>query len=152
MDSHAPCRRRLESRHHGEGSVMPRTRTDAAERARQRRAVAKQVSAELGVPVGVDKARDHRRAQKASPIPGGVPYRVTDRVVCFEAADCRRVGQVLARVVDYKILSAGLAQLSLQTSGDEFAHTLTDAAIISRAHPLLVTLDELFPLDGGDAG
>lgn len=130
---------------------MPRKQTPAKERARQRKAVADQVSAEVGKKVGVDKARDIRKAQKASPIPEGVPYRVADRVVEVDAKETRRLGQVLARVVDYKVLSAGFAQLSLHTTGAEFGHTLTDAALISRAHPLLVTLDELIPLEDDDA-
>ena len=132
---------------------MARTRTDAPERARQRRSVADQVSAEVGKPVGVDKARDIRRAQKAKPIPEGVPYRVVDRVVEYDEAECRPVGEILARVVDFKIINAGFAQLSLHTSASEFAHTLADAAVISKAHPLLVKLYELVPpKGGGDAG
>lgn len=131
---------------------MPRTRTDAAERARQRKAVADQVSAELGKKVGVDKARDLRRAQKSKPIPEGVPYKVVDRVVEYAAAECRPVGEILARVVELKVLSAGFAQLGLHTSASEFVHTLSDAAVISKAHPLLVKLYELIPEDADDDG
>lgn len=129
---------------------MPRKQTPAKERARQRKAVADQVSAEVGKRVGVDKARDIRKAQKASPIPEGVPYRVKDRVVEYDAKECRPVCEILARVVDFKILSAGFAQLSLHTTGAEFCHGLADAAVISRAHPLLVKLYELVPEEGED--
>lgn len=127
---------------------MARTRTDAAERAKQRRDVAEQVSAELGEKVGVDKARDYRRAQKATPI--GEGYVIRDREVEFDPADCTRVGQVLGRVIDYKIIRGGFVQLAIQTS-NEFVHTLADASLVSQGHLLLITLDELFVPDDAAA-
>lgn len=129
---------------------MPRKQTPAAERARQRKTTARQVSAEVGKKVGVRAAARKRQAQKASPIPEGVPYRVKDRVVEYDAKECRPVGEILARVVEYKILSAGFAQLALHTSASEFSHALADAAVISKAHPLLVKLYELVPDEGDD--
>lgn len=124
---------------------MPRARTDAPERARQRKATQAQVSAEVGKKVGVREAARQRQARKASPLGEDVPYRVVDRVVEYEAQECKPLGEVLARVVDFKILSPGFAQLSLQTTGSEFGHTLTDASLISRGHLLLVKLFELVP-------
>ena len=141
------CCRHPVSSHRWVPRVVARTRTDAGERTWQNRALVDQVSAELGKPVGVRQAAAHRRAQKATSVPDGVPYRVADRVVDFEASDCRRLGQLVARVVDFKVVRGGLALLSLQTSAADFRHVLVDASLVSQGHPLLVTLDELFPVD-----
>jgi hypothetical protein len=126
---------------------LARTTTDAAERKVQRKATAEQVSATTGKKVGVRAAARQRKKEKAEPLPPKFKYRIEDRVLTFDAGDARRIGQIVARVVDYKIVRGGLALLSLQTYAADFAHTLTDASLVSQAHPLLITLDELFPDD-----
>lgn len=131
---------------------MARARTDAAERTAQNKALVAQVSAEVGEQVSVRAAQRQRRAKKATPIPEGVSYRVKDRVLEYDDAELRPLGEILAGVVDYRVLGDNYAQLALRTTGDEFAHTLVDASLISKARPLLIKLYELVPKAGGNGG
>jgi hypothetical protein len=123
---------------------VARSQTAASERAKQRKATASQVAAEVGRPTGIREADRHRRAQKQAPPPGSDSgYVVRDRAVEFDPADSRRIGQVLARVSDLKARQ-GYVALVLEASA-EFGHCLFDASQVSRSAPLLVTLDELYP-------
>jgi hypothetical protein len=123
---------------------MPRQRTEAQERAAQRRRVAEEVSAELGRRVGQREATRHRQAEKQRPAPwADTRFVVKDRVVDVDPADCRRVGQLVGRVLDLKVARGSYGTMTLQVA-PEFWHTVLDAVQLS-GHTLLITIDDLDP-------
>ena len=129
---------------------MARTETKAAERARQRKSLVDQVSAEVGRRVSGPQAEAYRQGQRR-----GLPetnYRINDKVVHFEDANKRLLGEIVCKVIDYKIVRGGLALLSLQTSAADYAHVLADAAVLSQGRSLLATLHEISPKGNGDDG
>lgn len=123
---------------------MARARTDAAERTQQNRRTQEQVAAEVGHPVGVREAIRHRQAKKQEPLEHG--FVIRDREVEFDPGDCTRIGQILGRVLDLKVVRGNYVSLSIQASPD-FLHTVVDASQVGQGHLLLVTLDELFRPD-----
>lgn len=91
----------------------------------------------------VDELSPEERAAIA--VPGSEHFLTHDRVVEFDPEDCRRIGQLLAKVNDFKVYTpSSTVVLNLTTTMDHLG-TVMDAARLSRGHPLLVTLDELFP-------
>lgn len=90
---------------------------------------------------------DQRRPEPPAPAD---TYIVEDRQVVLPPDQLRMMGSMLARVLDMKVIRGGVVQLSLQTSTD-FAHLVTDASMVSRGHPLLVTLQEYVPPKREDA-
>lgn len=126
---------------------MPRQQTAAAERTEQNHRLVERVEAETGQKTTVRKAQQHRRDEAAEAAKSIARYLVVDREVLFPEEDRRRIGQVLGKVMDMKTVRGATVQLTIQTTRD-FAHTLTDAALLSVGHPLLITLDELYPPKG----
>lgn len=127
---------------------MARSRTNAVERRQQRDTTVSAVSAEVGRPVSVREAANHRREQKTS-LPEVRSFLTPIGEVDLTGAELKEVGFILGRPIDMKLMRGGFTQISLQTAA-EFAHVLVDVQRISVGHPVLITFSEIIPAESLD--
>jgi len=159
--------------------LMPRIRTDAAERTRQNQRLVAEVGAELGRRVTVAEAVAHRRAQRGgepptppgdgqnggtppptlsdfaaqrgNPVGGHAAHLIKDRTIDLTDVEVEYVGTLLAQVEDFRIVRGVTAALTLTTSTD-FRHLLVDASLMSRADMLVCDLYRVPRCHGLDDG
>jgi len=136
---------------------MARQQTDAAERTQQNKRLVGRASKEAGTAVSRRMAQqvvsNSSRAlthpqQVEDPreyiLRGITGYLTTDDILQFEPDEVRFIGDIPVEVNDMKFYRGGTLVLNLQTT-DDFMRTLTDAARLSRGHPLLCRMYEMFP-------
>lgn len=120
---------------------MARIQTAAAERTQQNHDLQDQVAAELGRTVTIAEAAAHRRR-----IRKGDKLVLLASDVTIDLDELSHVGTLLASIKDFRIQPGGYATLSLVTDGRSYADILTQAALVSQSHNLIIDL-HLIPKD-----
>lgn len=114
---------------------MPRIQTPAAERKQQRDAMVEQVEAETGQAVTVREAAAYRREQRGRVTIANLSAEVEVDLTALES-----LGTILAAVKDFRIQPGGYATLQLVTDGRSYADVLSQAALRSQSHNLIIDL------------